>query len=131
MVIVFFVNDVIYECTIDSNKNDVRTIGCAQRDEKGEVVERRLGCTWVEGPEPFQYEWACQHDTTTNSAKKVQVRCNYKVSGGGVYNIEPGCFRTIDKTAVGCLQENARLKLQSFQGDKAVEAAMGAGLHVC
>jgi len=126
----FFDQDVIFECTIDNNKNDVRTTGCVQRDEKGEIVERRLGCTWVEGTAPFQYEWACQHDTTNNSAKKVQVRCNYNV-GGGVYNIDAGCFRVIDKAAFGCLKDGSGLKLQSFQGDNAEQAATGAGLHAC
>jgi len=126
----FFENDVIYECTIDANKNDVRTMGCVQRDEKNEIVERRLGCTWVEGTAPFQYELACQHDATTNSAKKVPVRCNYNV-GGGVYNIDPGCYRLVDKAAFGCLQDGSNLKLQSFQGDNAEQSASSAGLHAC
>jgi len=125
-----FDNDVISECRVDVNKQEVVVTGCVQRDEKSEIVERRLGCTWVEGSEPFQYEWACQQDTTTNSAKKVQVRCNYKV-GGGVYNIDPGCFRVIDKAAFGCLKDGSGLKLQSFQGDNAEQAATGAGLHAC
>jgi len=126
----FFVNDVIFECNIDSTKNDVRTMGCVQRDEKGEIVERRLGCTWVEGQEPFQYELACQADAATNSAKKVQVRCNYKI-GSGVYNIEPGCYRVIDKAAFGCVSQGDKLNLQSFQGDNAEQSAAGAGLHAC
>lgn len=121
-------NDVILECAIDNTKTDIRTVGCAQRDDKGEIVERRLGCTWVEGAEPFQYEWACQADG--DSAKKVQVRCNYKV-GSGVYNIEPGCYRTIEKSAFGCSKEGSSLKLQSFQGDNAEKSAQGAGLHAC
>jgi len=123
-------NDVITECTVDAGKPSTRTVACAQRDDKGEIVERRLGCTWVEGQEPFQYEWACQHEAATDSAKKVQVRCNYKV-GGGVYNIEPGCYRVIEKSAFGCLKEGSGLKLQSFQGDNAEQSATGAGLHAC
>jgi hypothetical protein len=83
----FSSEEVIQECDINGKP---RLIGCAQRDEKGEIVERRVGCTWVEGPEPLQYEWTCRQEG--ESAKKVQVRCNYKV-GGGVYNIEPGCYR--------------------------------------
>jgi len=126
----FFVNDVIFECNIDSGKNDVRTMGCVQRDEKGEIVERRLGCTWVEGQEPFQYELACQSDSATNSAKKVPVRCNYKV-GGGVYNIDPGCYRIIDKAVFGCHLDGGNLKIQSFQGDNAESSATASGLHAC
>jgi hypothetical protein len=126
----FFDQDVIHECRIDADKQEVITTGCVQRDEKGEIVERRLGCTWVEGQAPFQYELACQKDEANKSAKKVQVRCNYN-AGGGVYNIEPGCFRTIEKAAFGCQKDGSGLKLQSFQGDNAEQAAQGAGLHAC
>jgi hypothetical protein len=123
-------NEIIKECRIDNGKTSVQTVACAQRDETGNVVERRLGCTWVEGQAPFQYEMQCQADPANNSAKKVTVRCNYSV-GGGVYNIEPGCYRVIDKAAFGCLKEASSLKLQSFQGDNAEQAATGAGLHSC
>jgi hypothetical protein len=128
----FFDNDVIYECRIDSStKGELVTAGCVQRDERGEVVERRLGCTWVEGQAPFQYELACQQDPATNSAKKVPVRCNYKV-GGGVYNIDPGCYRLVEKAAFGCQKESTgSLKLQSFQGQDAERAATSAGLRLC
>lgn len=122
-------NDVIFECNVDANKQEVRAIACVQ-NEGGSVVERRLGCTWVEGAEPLQYEWACQHDAAANTAKKVQVRCNYKVSGG-VYQIEPGCYRSVDKAVFGCVQTGDKLNLQSFQGDGAEKSASGAGLHAC
>lgn len=119
-------NDVVYECTIDASKNDVRATACIQ--EGG--VERKLGCTWVEGAAPFQYEWRCEHDAAKNTARKVQVRCNYNV-GGGVYNIDPGCYRVIEKGAFGCVQEGSALKLQAFEGEGAEKSASGAGLHAC
>lgn len=120
-------NEVIFECATDLPKP--RLIGCSQRDEKGETVTRRVGCTWTEGQEPNQYEWACRQES--DSAKKVQVRCNYKV-GGGVYNIEPGCYRAIEKSTIaGCLNNAGKLNLQSFQGDNAEQSAQGAGLHAC
>jgi len=125
----YFENDVIYECNIDNGNGDFRAVGCAQRDG-GQVVERRLGCTWIDGQEPFQYEWACQRDDSGVSAMKVQVRCSYKV-GDGVYQILPGCYRIVDKAALGCLKDASGLKLQSFQGDSAEKAATGAGLHAC
>jgi len=125
----YFDAGVAYECNIDGDKTSVRVMGCVQ-DDGGSQVERRLGCTWTEGQEPFQYEWACQNDAATNSAKKVQVRCNYKV-GGGVYNIEPGCYRAVDKDFAGCINDGGKLKLQSFQGQDAEKSAQGAGLHAC
>jgi hypothetical protein len=124
----YFQNDVVYECSIVNDKTEVRATGCVQSE--GSTVERKLGCTWVEGTAPFQYEIACQHDPATNTAKKVPVRCNYNV-GGGVYNIDPGCYRVVEKSAFGCVKEGDNLKIQSFQGDDAEKAATGAGLHAC
>lgn len=120
-------NDVIFECTIEgSGKNEIRVVACQSEGS----VERKLGCTWVEGQAPFQYEWRCEHDPATNLAKKVQVRCNYNL-GGGNYNIEAGCYRLVDKAAFGCLKDGATLKLQSFQGTNAEQTATSAGLRAC
>jgi len=121
--------DVNFECTVENGKVEVRATGCVQNDG-GAVVQRRLGCTWVEGPTPFQYEWLCKHDASANTAVKVQIRCNYNV-GNGVYSIEPGCYRVVDKAAFGCVKNGDKLNLQSFQGDHAEQSASGAGLHAC
>lgn len=120
-------NSVILECTVEGGKSGVRSVACAQTDSAGGTVERRLGCTWVEGVAPLQYEWTCKNDAATNLATKVQVRCNYNV-GGGVYNVDPGCFRSIDTGFAGCSQSGTTLNLQTFQNE---QAASGAGLHAC
>jgi len=127
----FFDQDVVMECNVDSDKVSVRATGCLQHDTNGATVERRLGCFWVEGQEPFQYEWTCKHDKSANKAVKLQTKCNYRVQKG-VYDIEPGCYRLIDKAAFGCLkQSGGQLQLQSFQGDDAEKSASSAGLHAC
>lgn len=125
----FFKNDVILECFIDNGKNNYRVAGCVQHDDS-QTIERRLGCFWVEGPEPLQYEWTCKHDKAGNTAEKVKVRCNYRVSKG-VYNIEPGCYRMIDSKAFGCVKSGDDLKFQSFEGEDAAKSATSAGLHAC
>jgi len=122
-------NDVMYECVIDANKNDIRVTACVQRDGSNSV-ERKLGCTWVEGVEPQQYEWSCKYDSATNTAVKFQVKCNYK-QGNGYHQIEPGCYRVIEKSAFGCIKDGTSLKYQSFQGENPDKAAEAAGLHSC
>jgi hypothetical protein len=117
----YFENDVIYECTVDNDKTDVRVVGCAQSGSG--TVERRLGCTWVEG----SVEYACRHDEAANTAKKVQIKCIHSV-GGGEASLEPGCFRVFDKKAVGCVAQGESLKIQTFDSE---QAASGAGLHAC
>jgi hypothetical protein len=122
----YFDGGVIYECTIDNDKTDVRATGCVQNDG-GNTIERKLGCTWVQGTAPTQYEVQCVHDPATNSAKVVQVRCNYNV-GGGIYNIDPGCYRAIDKGFAGCSSSAGSLNLQTYDAES---GASGAGLHAC
>lgn len=123
-------NEIIKECRIDNGQTSVQTVACVQRDEAGAVVERRLGCTWVEGEAPFQYEMQCQADEANKSAKKIMVRCNYKVDGG-VITIAPGCYRVADKAAFACQQADNGLKYQSFKGDNAEKEATSAGFHAC
>lgn len=121
-------NDVVYECVIDANKNDLRVSACVQNDG-GNVIERKLGCTWVEGAEPLQYEWTCKYDAAANTATKVQLRCNYK-QGNGYHQIEAGCYRVIGgKSAFGCVGESGKsLNLRSFNAET---EAQSAGLHAC
>jgi len=113
---------VFYECRIDNNQLNIIATGCAQ-GEGGNVIERKLGCTWVEGTAPAQIEVACKADGT-NKAVKVQVRCNYNV-GGGVYNLEPGTYRQVDKGYAGCVSTGGNLQTTSYPDEK---AAQGAGL---
>lgn len=122
-------NDVMYECLVSATKNDIRAVACMQNDN-GNVVERKLGCTWVEGTEPFQYQYQCRYDAAANTATRVQLKCNYKV-GSGYHQIEPGCYRVIDNAAFGCVNQGKTLNLQSFQGQDAEKSAQAAGLHSC
>jgi hypothetical protein len=127
----FFDKDVVMECNVDNDKVSIRATGCIQHNTDGQNIERRLGCFWVEGQEPFQYEWTCKYDKTAQTAVKVQTKCNYRVQKG-VYDIEPGCYRTIDGAAFGCLKSTGdQLQLQSFQGTDMEKAAVAAGLHAC
>jgi hypothetical protein len=113
---------VFYECRIDNNQLNIIATGCAQ-GEGGNVIERKLGCTWVEGTAPLQIEVAC-HADGANKAVKTQVRCNYNV-GGGVYNIEPGTYRQVDKGYAGCVKNGDNLQTAAYPDEK---AAQGAGL---
>lgn len=125
----FYDNEIVRECYIEGGKAVFRLVGCVQRDG-GNTIERRLDCFWTEGADPFLYEFTCKATGDGKSAEKIQLRCNYKVSNG-VYTIEPGCYRTIDKSAMGCVKQGDKLNLQSFQGDNAEKAATGAGLKSC
>lgn len=121
-------NDVAYQCIVESGKATFRANGCVQKDG-GSIIERHLGCTWIEGTAPLQYQVECKHDAAADTAAIVQNRCNYN-PGGGVYQIEPGCFRVIGKESsiFGCVKQGEKLNLQSFQAES---GATGAGLRAC
>lgn len=110
-------SDVVLECLVEGSATTTRAIACVD----GNKVERKLGCSWNEGETEFQ----CKHDAAANTATKVPVRCNHLV-GGGIFNIDPGCYRVFEKTSYGCVQQGNTLTLQSFQGENAP-----AGLHAC
>jgi hypothetical protein len=110
-------NDVFYECVIDADKQEIRVTACAQHDSHGGVVERKLGCTWNEGQDPISYQYRCLYDQAANTAKKVQLRCNYKV-GDGVYEIEPNQSRVIDDATFTCEQNGDSLNLVKSENTK-------------
>lgn len=125
----FTENDVIFECMIDSATKDVRVMACVQNDN-GQVIERKVGCYFNEGQEPFQYEMQCKEDEAAKTAHKIFVRCSYKGAGGS-YSIDAGCYRPVDKDFAGCTKDGDKLKLQLFQGDNAKSSAESAGLKAC
>jgi len=100
----FFQDDVINECYVTKNDAGIRAAGCVtQNVQNGAKIERRVGCSWVEGTAPFQYTLTCKPDAAMKSVTKTAVKCNYAMSGG-TYDIELGCYRAIDKTGVVCMQ---------------------------
>lgn len=126
----FFKDDVIYECTVRDAMAEVRTVGCVQRNDQGVAIERRLGCYWVEGPAPLQYEMTCKYIEASKTAIKVPFRCTYKVSQG-TYTIQPGCYQIVDKTAVGCVKQGEdRMNLRIYQIDQ-IGDLTSQGLRFC
>lgn len=125
----FFKDDVVYECAVRDQEAGVRPVGCVQRNENGVTVERRLGCYWVEGNEPYQYEMTCKFDKEANTAVRIQNRCNYKVQQGS-YTIEAGCYQIADKTAIACKKEGTSLNIRVYQIDQ-IGDLTGQGLRFC
>lgn len=127
----FFKDDVVYECAVRDNEAGVRPVGCVQRSDNGALVERRLGCYWVEGNAntPYQYEMTCKHDKDLKTAVKVQNRCIYKVTQG-TYTLDPGCYQIVEKTAIACKKESSSLSLKAYQIDQ-IGDITAQGLRYC
>jgi len=126
----YTVDDVIYECNVDDENTEVRPSGCVQRSETGAKIERRLGCFWIEGQPPYQYQMTCKHDKDSKLALKVVTKCVYKVTQGS-YVVEPGCYSIADRTAIGCVRDGDQVNIRSFQVDENGQVNAPNGLRQC
>jgi len=117
--------DVIYECQVRRNPGaaEVVAVGCASS-----TIDRRLGCTWVEG----QITYTCQADQANKSAAKVATKCEYAVADGG-YSIEIGCYKVVGKAGAACVKEgNAGARLvQLTVNDNGQVQSPPAGTRSC
>jgi len=66
-------DDMEYTCKVNDEKTDFEPFGCLQREETGASIERRVGCSWVEGRGPIAYEYTCKVDS---SKKYPKCKCN-------------------------------------------------------
>lgn len=115
--------DVVFQCV--ARDGDARAVvaGCVNGGR-----EVPLGDTWSDGQAPYKYEMVCK--AQENSAIKVQKRCFYDVSAGQ-YTVEPGCYRIVDRAAIGCLKDSSgRLEIRAFQLQN-IEQVGSLGLHLC
>lgn len=108
----FTMDEVRYACKVTSNGAELEAFGCFGH-ENGELVERKVGCSWVEG----QYEYTCKADDK-NKASRQRTQCVYKVSEG-MFKVAPGCVKLAGTVAVGCLEfGSGDLKLETYSADQ-------------
>jgi len=114
----FTKDDMMYSCKVNGDQTDFVPFACVQKEENGAQIERRIGCTWVEGSGSQAYQYTCK-DNGNNKASKVQTQCVYRTSQG-VFKLQPGCVQLADSIAVGCLQDTSsgNLKIETYSADK-------------
>lgn len=123
----FLRNDATYECQIVNDAGSEKLVGCVARDEQGNTVEKRLGDTWTDGG----LDYACKNDPGVGRIMKVPIRCNYR-SANGVIQVEPGCYRIQEGSAIGCYKEPGRndMMVKIYRSD-AIGRAASLGLRLC
>jgi len=114
----FTKDDMMYSCKVNGDQTDFFPFACVQKEENGAQIERRVGCSWVEGTGAQAYQYTCK-DNGNNKASKVQTQCVYRTSQG-VFKLQPGCVQLADSIAVGCLQDTSsgNLKIETYSADK-------------
>jgi len=93
----------VYQCNVrgtNPSTAELKVAACLSF-ERGTRIERRLGCSWIEGDAPFQHTHTCQEEG--NSARRLAVACNYELPNGS-FTIDIGCYKVIDKVGVACMK---------------------------
>lgn len=116
--------DVRYSCRVNDEETFFVPFACLQREENGLVIERRVGCFWVEG----NHEYTCK-DGGSRKADKVQTQCVYFSQKGGAFKLRPGCARVVENQAIGCLEQSGKLTMQTYSAD--LIDSLPGGLRQC
>jgi hypothetical protein len=103
----FTLNDMMFTCTVKLDDAVLEPFACMAREANGAAVERKVGCSWVEG----EYEYTCKSEN--NQVAKVKSQCVYNGSEGKV-KLLPGCAQMVSTIAVGCVDNgNGNLQLRT------------------
>jgi len=114
----FTKDDQMYSCKVDGDQTDFVPFACIQKEENGAQIERKVGCSWVEGRGSEAYEYTCK-DIGSNKVSKMQTQCVYR-SSLGVFKLHPGCVTVAESIAVGCVKDlsSGNLRIETFGVDK-------------
>jgi len=114
----FTKDDMMYTCKVNEEHTNFEPFACLQREENGASIERRVGCSWVEGKGAEAYEYTCKVDNSQKIAK-MQTQCVYRAPQG-TFKLQPGCVTLADSIAVGCLLDSnsGNLRIETFGADK-------------
>jgi len=123
----FTKDDMMYTCKVNGENTDFEPFACLQREENGASIERRVGCSWVEGHGSEAYEFTCKVDSS-NKVSKVQTQCVYRASQG-VFKLSPGCATLATDITVGCVQDNGsgKLRIETYGADRINQLPSGLG----
>lgn len=122
----FTKDDMMYTCKVNGENTDFEPFACLQREENGASIERRVGCSWVEGRGSEAYEYTCKVDN--NKVSKVQTQCVYRASQG-VFKLSPGCASLATDITVGCIEDSGRLRIETYGADRVNQ--LPSGLRKC
>lgn len=112
-------NDMMFSCKVrGDDTTGFEAFACLQREESGASIERKVGCSWVEGKGPIAYEYTCK-DEGNKKVSKVQSQCVYRASQGTL-KLQPGCVQLANDVAVGCIQDSSsgKLRLETYKADQ-------------
>jgi len=126
----FTKDDMMYTCKVNGEQTNFEPFACLQREENGASIERRVGCSWVEGRGSQAYEYTCKAADSNNKINKVQTQCVYRAPQG-VFKLQPGCATLADSTTVGCSLDpsTGKLLINTYGADRMDN--LPGGLHKC
>lgn len=109
----FTKNNMMYACKVTMDGASLEPFACLA-NENGALIERRVGCFWVEG----DHEYTCKADGA-NRASRVQTQCVYRGPQGSYLKVKPGCVQLAATVAVGCRESGqGTLTLETYSADQ-------------
>ncbi|KRX79447.1 Uncharacterized protein T06_3556, partial [Trichinella sp. T6] len=114
----YFVDNAIYQCTVRKDHSNHQLVGCVQKDQN-RVIERRLGCQWIDGVPPHRFLRKCSQND--DNVLLQTISCFYQV-GEGSYSISPGCFRIIGDKGIACVSRNGEPAIEEFPSNDLYKA---------
>jgi len=113
----FTKDDMMLSCKVNGDQTDFEAFACIQNDG-GAAIERRVGCSWIEGRGSEAYEYTCK-EGGSRKVTKLQTQCVYRAPQG-TFKLQPGCATLADSIAVGCLLDSSsgNLRIETYGATK-------------
>jgi len=106
----FYDGDLIMMCQITEKGARLIATGCIHHDN-GQDIGKNVGCVWIDGPYPKQFQTVCKK-SDTGKVYKERVSCFYEPHAV----LEPGCYRQIGDLNVGCRKtEDKSIEYVTFE----------------
>uniref|UniRef100_A0A0N4U2R8 NTR domain-containing protein n=1 Tax=Dracunculus medinensis TaxID=318479 RepID=A0A0N4U2R8_DRAME len=83
-------DDTVFECEVRPDKYGHKPVGCVVRDERGEAIERILGCRWYQKTKNSKIEQICLLENNKTIVKTLG--CVFVYKGYDTLFVYPGTY---------------------------------------
>ncbi|KHN83348.1 Uncharacterized protein F42A8.1 [Toxocara canis] len=117
-------DDTVFQCEVRPDKYGHKPVGCVVRDEKGDAVERIVGCRWYQTTKNAKVEQTCVLENNRTVVKTLG--CIFVYKGYDTLFVYPGTYtiwnQQMDGTSIGvACRENGNNGLPSLETFKTEE----------
>uniref|UniRef100_A0A914XRE3 Abnormal cell migration protein 18-like fibronectin type I domain-containing protein n=1 Tax=Plectus sambesii TaxID=2011161 RepID=A0A914XRE3_9BILA len=126
-------DDTVFQCEVRPDKFGHKPVGCVVRDDKGDTIERVVGCKWFSETPESKVEMTCVMEGEKTAVKTLG--CIWVHKGYDTLFLYPGTYtqwtQSVDgpALAVACKEtSNGRFRVETFPPDQVSTRAAGLKL---